>query len=127
MGRVATVTSIRTDGRRPGPDALLSVWRGLSADARRLSRNDLVLRKLMARTVVALSAMTDWTTLTHQLDVARPTVNAYVDVPGSSFAGKDYESITKALGREIMVTRRDVDVDQPVLTVPAGVLLALLG
>jgi len=26
-----------------------------------------------------------------------------------------------------MVTRRDVDVDHPVLTVPAGVLLALLG
>jgi len=26
-----------------------------------------------------------------------------------------------------MVTRRDVDVDQPVLTVPAGVLLTLLG
>ena len=35
--------------------------------------------------------------------------------------------MTKAFGRGIMVARRDLDVDQPVLTIPAGVLLALLG
>jgi predicted AAA+ superfamily ATPase len=41
--------------------------------------------------------------------------------------GKDYESITKAFGRGIMVSRRDTELDRAVLTVPAGVLLALLG
>jgi uncharacterized protein len=41
--------------------------------------------------------------------------------------GKDYESITKAFGRGIMVSRRDLDLDRPVLTIPAGVPLALLG
>jgi predicted AAA+ superfamily ATPase len=231
-GLPAPVTDLLADGRL-AESTVMELWRGLSADARRLSRNDLVVRKLMARTVVALSSMTDWTTLMHELDVARPTVSAYVDVLAASFAlivlhqrdakrqggpalrrprklyfgdtalaaipgmlggpvategglvenalaiallrhaqrdalerfahpdrlfywrsndgreidfvvaepqvlaleskyaerttGKDYESITKAFGRGIMVTRRDVDVDQPVLTVPAGVLLALLG
>lgn len=41
--------------------------------------------------------------------------------------GKDYESIAKAFGRGVIVARRDVEVDAPILTVPAGVLLALLG
>ena len=231
-GLPAPVTDLLVEGRL-GESTATELWRGLSADARRLSRNDLILRKLLARTVVALSATTDWTTLTHELDVTRPTVNAYVDVLAASFAlivlhqrdakrqggpalrrprklylgdpalasiptvlggpaasegglventlaiallrhserdalerfahpdrlfywrsndgreidfvvaepepialeskyaerrtGKDYESISKAFGRGVMVTRRDVDVDHPVLTVPAGVLLALLG
>jgi predicted AAA+ superfamily ATPase len=208
------------------------LWRGISADARRLSRSDLVLRKLLARTVVALSSMTDTGTLAHELDVSRATAVAYVDVLAASFAlialhqrdgkrqdgpalrrprklylgdpalaaipgvlggpapvegalvenaiaiallradrsalegfarpdrlyywrsadgrevdflvtgpetvaveskyaahrtGKDYESITKAFGRGIMVSRRDTELDRDVLTVPAGVLLALLG
>jgi predicted AAA+ superfamily ATPase len=42
-------------------------------------------------------------------------------------SGKDYESITKAFGRGIMVSRRDVELGREVVTVPAGVLLALLG
>ncbi len=46
---------------------------------------------------------------------------------GARPTGKDYESITKAFGRGIMVSRRDVDLERPVLTVPAGVLLALIG
>jgi len=211
----------------------VELWRGLSADVRRLSRNDLVLRKLLARVVVALGSMTDWTTLMHELDVSRPTVGSYVDVMAASFAlivlhqrdpkrqlgpalrrprklylgdpalaaipaalggptpsegslvenaiaiallrdverdalerfshpdrlfywrssdgreidflvtgdqpltieskyverpsGKDYESIVKAFGRGVMVSRREVETDRSVLTVPAGVLLALLG
>jgi predicted AAA+ superfamily ATPase len=231
-GLPAPVTDLLVAGRL-AESTVMELWRGLSADARRLSRNDVVLRKLMARTVVALSAMTDWTTLTHELNVARPTVNAYVDVLAASFAlivlhqrdgkrqggpalrrprklylgdpalasipavlggptaaegglvenviaiallrhaqrdalerfahpdrlfywrsnvgreidfvvaepqlialeskyaerttGKDYESMAKAFGQGIMVTRREVDVDRPILTVPAGVLLALLG
>jgi uncharacterized protein len=230
-GLPAPVTDLLVDGRLAEGTAT-ELWRGLSADARRLSRNDLVLRKLISRTVVALSGMTDWTTLAQELDVARPTAISYVDVLAASFAlivlhqrdpkrqggvalrrprklylgdpalavipaamggpqptegglvenvlaiallrhaerdalerfshpdrlfywrsndgreidfvvaeplvaleskyaerrtGKDYESMTKAFGRGIMVSRRDVDVDQPVLTIPAGVLLALLG
>jgi hypothetical protein len=42
-------------------------------------------------------------------------------------SGKDHESITKAFGRGIMVSRRDVELGRVVVTVPAGVLLALLG
>jgi predicted AAA+ superfamily ATPase len=230
-GLPAPVTDVLVDGRL-APGTATELWRGLSADARRLSRNDLVLRKLLARTVVALSSMTDTATLMGELDVARPTVAAYLDVLAASFAlivlhqrdakrkggpalrrprklylgdpalaaipgvfggptptegglvenalaiallrhverdalerfahpdrlfywrssdgreidflvsdpgvvvleskyavrrtGKDYESISKAFGRG-MVTRRDVETDAPIMTVPAGVLLALLG
>lgn len=41
--------------------------------------------------------------------------------------GKDYESMTKAFGRGIMASRRTLDAERSILTVPAGVLLALLG
>ncbi len=41
--------------------------------------------------------------------------------------GKDRESISKAFGRGVLVTRRDLDVDKPVMSIPAGVLLAALG
>ena len=230
-GLPAPVTDMLLDGR-VADGTVTELWRGLSADARRLSRNDLTLRKLLARTVVALSSMTDTGTLAHELDVSRPTAGAYVDVLAASFAlialyqrdakrqdgpalrrprklylgdpalaaipgvfggpapsegalvenalaiallradraalegfahpdhlfywrsadgrevdflvtepalvaveskyaahrtGKDYESMTKAFGKGIMVSRRDVELDRDVLTVPAGVLLALLG
>lgn len=230
-GLPAPVTDMLTDGRVAGA-TVTELWRGLSADARRLSRSDLTLRKLLARTVVALSSMTDTGTLAQELDVSRPTAGAYVDVLAASFAlialyqrdakrqdgpalrrprklylgdpalaaipgvlggpaasepalvenaiaiallradraalegfahpehlyywrsadgreidflvtdptlialeskyaarrsGKDYESISKAFGRGIMVSRRDTELDREVLTVPAGVLLALLG
>ncbi len=230
-GLPAPVTDMLLDGR-VADATVTELWRGISADARRLSRSDLVLRKLLARTVVALSSMTDTGTLAHELDVSRATAAAYVDVLAASFAlialhqrdgkrqdgpalrrprklylgdpalaaipgvlggpapaegalvenaiaiallradrsalegfahsdrlyywrsadgrevdflvtgpetvaveskyaahrtGKDYESITKAFGRGIMVSRRDTELDRDVLTVPAGVLLALLG
>lgn len=230
-GLPAPVTDMLLDGR-VADGTVTELWRGLSADARRLSRSDLTLRKLLARTVVGLSSMTDTGTLAHELDVSRPTAGAYVDVLAASFAvialyqrdakrqdgpalrrprklylgdpalaaipgmlggpapsegglvenalaiallradwaalegfahpdhlyywrsadgrevdflvtepalvaveskyaahrtGKDYESMTKAFGRGIMVSRRDVELDREVLTVPAGVLLALLG
>jgi uncharacterized protein len=70
-GLPAPVTDLLVDGGL-AESTVMELWRGLSADARRLSRNDVVLRKLMSRTVVALSAMTDWTTLMHELDVSRP-------------------------------------------------------
>ncbi len=230
-GLPAPVTDMLTDGRVAGA-TVTELWRGLSGDARRLSRSDLTLRKLLARTVVALSSMTDTGTLAAELDVSRPTAGAYVDVLAASFAlialfqrdakrqdgpalrrprklylgdpalaaipgvlggpaasepalvenalaiallradraalegfahpehlyywrsadgreidflgtdpttiaveskyaarrsGKDYESMTKAFGRGIMVSRRDTELGREVLTVPAGVLLALLG
>jgi hypothetical protein len=230
-GLPAPVTDMLLDGR-VADATVTELWRGISADARRLSRSDLVLRKLLARTVVALSSMTDTGTLAHELDVSRPTAGAYVDVLAASFAlialhqrdgkrqdgpalrrprklylgdpalaaipgvlggpatsegalvenalaiallrtdwaalegfahphhlyywrsadgrevdflvtepalvaveskyaahrtGKDYESISKAFGQGIMVSRRDTELDREVLTVPAGVLLALLG
>ncbi len=230
-GLPAPVTDMLLDGR-VADATVTELWRGLSADARRLSRSDLTLRKLLARAVVALGSMTDTGTLAHELDVTRPTAGAYVDVLAASFAlialyqrdakrqdgpalrrprklylgdpalaaipavlggpaptegalvenaiaiallradrsalegfahperlyywrsadgreidflvtapelvaleskyavrrsGKDYESITKAFGRGIMVSRRDVELGREVVTVPAGVLLALLG
>jgi predicted AAA+ superfamily ATPase len=211
----------------------MELWRGLATDVRRLSRNDLVLRKLLSRVVVALGSMTDSATLARELDVSRPTAASYIDVMGASFAlialhqpdpkrrsepalrrprklylgdlalaaipgilggpaaglgglvenaiaiavlrhveghalerfvhpdqlyywrsadgrevdflvgddermaiesryterprGKDYESLDKAFGQGVMVSRRLVDVDRAVITVPAGVFLALLG
>ena len=211
----------------------MELWRGLSADVRRLGRSDLVLRKLLARAVVALASTTDATTLTRELDVTRPTVASYLDVLARSFAlivlrqrdqkrqggpalrrppklylgdpalaaipaalggptptvaglvenaiaiamlrhverhalerflhpdrlfywrsangreidfivddgqtvaveskyserisGKDYESMSRAFGRGVMVSRRELDTSRAILTVPAGVLLALLG
>jgi hypothetical protein len=190
------------------------------------------LRKLLSRVVAALGAPSDWTTIAHELDVARQTVVSYVEALAASFAliavaqrdlkrqagpavrrprklylgdpalaaipatmggplapegalvenalaiallrtaepdaleryshpdrlfywrssdgreidfvvsdpplaieskyalrptGKDYESITKAFGRGIMVSRRDLDLERPVVTIPAGVLLASIG
>jgi predicted AAA+ superfamily ATPase len=146
-GLPAPVTDMLLDGR-VADATVIELWRGLSADARRLSRSDPTLRKLLARAVVALGSMTDTGTLAHELDVTRPTAGAYVDVLAASFglialyqrelvaveskyavrrSGKDYESITKSFGRGIMVSRRDVELGREVLTVPAGVLLALLG
>jgi hypothetical protein len=230
-GLPAPVTDMLLDGR-VAETTVTELWRGLSADARRLSRSDLTLRKLLARTVVALSSTTATGTLAHELDVSRPTAGAYVDVLAASFAliaiyqrdakrqdgpalrrprklylgdpalaaipsvlggpapsegalvenalaiallradraalegfahpdhlyywrsadgrevdflvtepalvaieskyavrrsGKDYESLAKAFGQGIMVSRRDVELNRDVLTVPAGVLLALLG
>lgn len=230
-GLPAPVTDMLLDGR-VADATVTELWRGLSADARRLSRSDLTLRKLLARTVVALGSMTDTGTLAHELDVSRPTAGAYVDLLAASFAlialyqrdakrqdgpalrrprklylgdpalaaipgvlggpapaegalvenalaiallradrgalegfahpdrlhywrsadgreidflvtdpellvveskyaarrsGKDYESMAKAFGRGIMVSRRDTELDREILTVPAGVLLALLG
>jgi len=116
------VTDLLVDGRLAEGTAM-ELWRGLSADARRLSRNDLVLRKLISRTVVRDDRRSG--------DVELLRQGGPVGHPGEGYAdrrtGKDYESMTKAFGRGIMVARRDLDVDQPVLTIPAGVLLALLG
>ena len=84
-GLPAPMTDQMLDGTVHGTTTL-ELWRGIAADARRLNRSDEVLRKLVARTVVALSSTTEWSTLAHELDVTRPTVDAYVDVLGSSFA-----------------------------------------
>ena len=84
-GLPVPVTDLLSDGRLAEGTAI-ELWRGLSADARRLARSDTVLRKLITRTVVALSSTTDWTTLTEELDVTRPTVTSYVDLLATSFA-----------------------------------------
>ena len=47
--------------------------------------------------------------------------------PSLTKGGKDYESMAKAFGRGIMASRRTLDEGRFILTVPAGVLLALLG
>ena len=59
--------------------------------------------------------------------VTEPALVAVESKYAAHRTGKDYESMTKAFGQGIMVSRRDVAVDREVLTVPAGVLLALLG
>jgi len=46
---------------------------------------------------------------------------------GQRISGKDYESIRKAFGSGVMVSRSGVVIDRDILTVPAGVFLALLG
>lgn len=212
---------------------MTDLWRGLSADVRRLGRSELILQKLLARIVVALGSLTNWGDLARELDVSKPTVGAYVDVLAASFAvmvlhqrdpkrqggpsltkprklyfgdpafaripahlqgpsavdpalvenvmaiallrhaerealerfavpqelfvwrsadgreidflvagdaqipieskyarrptGKDYESMTKAFGRGVVATRTTIALERPVISVPAGVLLALLG
>lgn len=40
--------------------------------------------------------------------------------------GKDYESITKAFGGGVMVSRRTIIIDRDILTVPAGIFLAMI-
>jgi hypothetical protein len=35
--------------------------------------------------------------------------------------------MSKAFGSGIMVSRQEVELERPILTIPAGVLLALLG
>jgi hypothetical protein len=42
-------------GGQLAPDTAVELWRGLSADVRPLGRNDLAFRKLVSRTVAALS------------------------------------------------------------------------
>jgi hypothetical protein len=225
------VADVLRDGRL-APDTANGLWRGISSDVRRLTRNEVALRKLLSRVVAALGAPSDWATIAHELDVARQTVVSYADALAASFAlivlaqrdpkrqagpalrrprklflgdpalaaipaamggptapegalvenalaiallraaepdaldryshpdrlfywrsadgreidfvlsdpplaveskyaqratGKDYESITKAFGRGVMVSRRDLDLERPVVTIPAGVLLALIG
>ena len=46
---------------------------------------------------------------------------------GRRVDGKDYESIEKAFGSGVMVSQQTVITDRKILTVPAGVLLVLLG
>lgn len=58
------------------------------------------------------------------VDEHRPT--PVQSVYGTKTRAKDYESLTKAFGRGLMVSRLVTDTERPVMTVPAGVLLALL-
>jgi hypothetical protein len=46
---------------------------------------------------------------------------------GARPTGKAYESTTKAFGRGIMVSRWHLDLERSVVTIPAGVLLVLVG
>ena len=62
-------------------------------------------------------------TFTDQNRELQTVVVKYVARP----TGKDYESMMKAFGRGVMVSRATVDLDRPIETIPAGVLLALLG
>jgi predicted AAA+ superfamily ATPase len=58
------------------------------------------------------------------VDERRPT--PIQSVYGTRTRAKDYESLTKAFGRGIMASRLVTDTERPVMTIPAGVLLALL-
>lgn len=231
-GLPAPVTDMLTDGAL-ALGTVTELWRGLSADVRRLNRNEATLAKLVARTVVGLGSLTNFADLMRDMDVAKATAAAYVDLLAKSFAlvvlhqrdakrqggpsltrarkhyfgdtgfaaipaalggptatdsalvenlvalallrhserdvlehfavqehlfiwrsadgreidflvgvgmtipleckyathptGKDYESMTKAFGRGIMASRRTFEAERPILTVPVGVLLAVLG
>lgn len=52
-----------------------------------------------------------------------PIESKYAAAPG----GKDYESMSKAFGSGVMASRTTMIIDREILTVPAGVLLFLLG
>lgn len=62
------------------------LWRGLSADVRRLNRNEATLSKLLARTVVGLGSLTNFADLMRDMDVTKTTASAYVDLLAKSFA-----------------------------------------
>ena len=232
-GLPSPVTDSLTQGRLL-PGTVMELWRGLSADVRRLDRSEVRLSKLISRTVVALGHTTNHTDVARDMDVAKTTAADYVDLLAKSFGlivlherdpkrqggpsltkarkhyfgdpafaqipaslggpaptepalvenlllialfrqvernalesfavpqnlflwrsersreidfvtdtatgtlpieskyaqnpdGKDYESITKAFGSGVMASRLTVDVDRDILTVPAGVLLAMIG
>ncbi len=216
------------------PGTVMELWRGLSADVRRLDRSEARLAKLISRTVVALGHPTNLTDVARDMDVAKTTASDYVELLARSFGlialherdtkrqagpsltrarkhyfgdpafaaipasqggpkatdpalvenlilialfrqvernalesfavpqslflwrsergreidfvtdvstgtlpieskyaqdpdGKDYESITKAFGGGVMVSRRTIIIDRDILTVPAGVFLAMIG
>ncbi len=216
------------------PGTVQELWRGLSADVRRLDRSEDRLEKLLSRLVVALGSLTNLSDLAVHMGVTKPTASSYLDLLAKSFGlmvihqpdprrqggpsptkprklyfgdagfaaipsilggptpalpalvenllaialfrhaerdglerysaprrlffwrssdgreidfltevagrnlpleskyavaptGKDYESMTKAFGRGVMVSRRTTVTDREILTVPAGVLLSLLG
>ena len=232
-GLPAPVADMLTDGG-VSSGTIMELWRGLSADVRRLDRSEERLAKLVSRTVVALGSLTNLADVSRDMDVTKPTAAEYVRLLAQSFAmivlhqrdhkrqagpsltlprkhyfgdpafatipaaqggpeagtaslvenvlamslfrlveqnalesfavpqrlflwrsgrgreidfiahtdsttvpieskyasepsGKDYESMSKAFGRGVMASRDTLVTDRPILTVPAGVLLASLG
>ena len=65
---------------------VMELWRGLSADVRRLDRSELRLAKLLSRTVVSLGALTNFADVMRAMDVSRPTASDYIDLLAKSFA-----------------------------------------
>jgi hypothetical protein len=232
-GLPAPVTDSLIEGRLQ-LGTVMELWRGLSADVRRLDRSEARLSKLISRTVVALGQPTNLTDVARDMDVSKPTATDYIDLLAKSFGlvvlherdqkrqsgpsltktrkhyfgdpafaaipaaqggptptdpalvenlllialfrhvernalesfavpqnlfvwrsdrgreidfvadtatgalpieskyaqspdGKDYESMTKAFGFGVMASRQTVNIDREILTVPAGVLLAMIG
>ncbi len=71
--------------RRLLPGTITELWRGLSADVRRLDRSEDRLAKLLTRTVLSLGSLTNLTTVMEEMDVAKTTAREYVDLLAGSF------------------------------------------
>ena len=71
--------------RRLEPGTITELWRGLSADVRRLDRSEDRLAKLLTRTVLSLGSLTNLTTVMREMDVAKTTAAEYVELLARSF------------------------------------------
>ena len=83
-GLPAPVTDTLTDGSVQ-PGTIMELWRGLSADVRRLDRSEERLAKLVSRTVVALGHLTNLSDVARDMDVAKATAADYVRLLAQSF------------------------------------------
>lgn len=71
--------------RQLQPGTVTELWRGLSADVRRLDRSEDRLAKLLTRTVLSLGSLTNLTTVMEEMDVAKTTASEYVGLLARSF------------------------------------------
>ncbi len=84
-GLPAPMTDMLIDGTVL-PGTIMELWRGLSADVRRLDRSEDRLAKLVSRTVVALGHLTNPADVARDMDVARNTASEYIRLLAQSFA-----------------------------------------
>jgi predicted AAA+ superfamily ATPase len=83
-GLPAPVTDVLTDGVVQ-PGTIMELWRGLSADVRRLDRSEERLAKLVARTVVSLGHLTNLSDVARDMAVAKATAADYIRLLAASF------------------------------------------
>lgn len=83
-GLPAPVTDMLTDATVHA-GTIMELWRGLSADVRRLDRSEERLAKLVSRTVVALTHLTNLADVARDMDVTKTTAGEYIRLLAQSF------------------------------------------